>query len=660
MNNKWNSFLKELSELYFFWFFGVVFFTIFRLAFITIFHKQIQNFAFSDFVKVLFMGFRFDCTVVAYFLLLPFLALLILTYFGHFKIIKKMRKTFQILFLFSSTIISLVTLNYFAEYNNQFNHFLFLGLYDDQKAVLNTILKDYHPILNFTMFLLVILIGILILNFFDKRENTYAILKKIKVKGSRFIIVFLTIVLFFIDIRGSVSAVPATRKWASVSKDEFLNKTVINPFRNFKYAYGDFQKVNILNGKNPYLSEEEFKKEYNLESVNQLLKKYSQGPIIEKPKQIFLVVMESYDSWPILDKYAPFGFSKNLKRMADNGMYFPVFLPAADATFDSFGAIVTDVPYCGVNISRLAEMRDPFITSIFTQFKKLGYQTNLYYGGFLSWQNIGNFCKHQGVDRIFSGPDAGGVSESGDWGVEDEKLFDLVLKNTDTEIPSLNIILTSRYHPPYAIDIYKKGFPYHSEEDFPKEVREYYDKGMSFEAMGHLWYGDKTIGDFVEIAEKKYDNSLYAFTGDHFGRRFINHKPNLYEKSSVSFILYGKNIPVEKNTSPGSHIDILPTLIEMIAPKGFEYYSFGNSLLDENKEKSITYKKIVDKDAIFYLPKDGKKYKINLSSMQEQELGAQDTLLADYNKFMSLAWHYTVKGDSLFSLSPQTAKNLKN
>ncbi|MFN8273390.1 MAG: hypothetical protein U0X58_00755 [Flavobacteriaceae bacterium] len=73
-------------------------------------------------------------------------------------------------------------------------------------------------------------------------------------------------------------------------------------------------------------------------------------------------------------------------------------------TFDSFGAIVTNVPYCGVNISKIGQVNDPFATSLFSQFNKLNYQTNLFYGGFSSWQNIEEFSKYQGVQRFFSEP----------------------------------------------------------------------------------------------------------------------------------------------------------------------------------------------------------------------------------------------------------------
>ena len=34
-------------------------------------------------------------------------------------------------------------------------------------------------------------------------------------------------------------------------------------------------------------------------------------------------------------------------------------------------------------------------------------------------------------------------------------------------------------------------------------------------------------------------------------------------------------------STPGSHIDIIPTIISLIAPNQFEYQSFGNTLLQK-------------------------------------------------------------------------------
>ena len=647
MQTKWEKLLKELANLCFFWFFGILFFLVFRVTFISIYYKQLtQALSVNEIGKVFLMGFRFDCTAVSYFLLLPFLVLLSLSYYDKFKIIKTIRIVCQYLFVILSTIICIVTINYFGEYHNQFNNFLFLGLYDDQKAVLNTIIEDFHPWTNLFAILISIIIGVLIFRYFESKDFIYRQLLKLQFKGNKTTVIAAALLLFIFSIRGSVTDVPALRKWAGVSSDPFLNKTIINPYRSLIYALEDFNEINILDGKNPYLNEVAFSNTFSKPLVSDYLKKQAQGAMIEKPKQIFLVIMESYDSWPLMDKYVPFKFSTQLSALKNNGTHFNYFLPAADATFDSFGAIVTDVPYTGVNISKIGELNDPFVTSIFSQFKKLGYQTNLFYGGFSSWQNIAEFARYQGVDRFFSATDAGGNSESGTWGVEDEKLFDLVVSKTDTTKYSLNIILTSSYHAPYTVDVYKKGFPYRSEKDFPEAMKPYFDGGMTMEEMGHLWYGDYAIGKFMEKSTKKYPTAIYTFTGDHFGRRFINSKPNLYERSSVGFIMYGKNIPKATHQTAGSHIDIMPTLIEMIAPKGFEYYSFGTSMYAPQKTMSIAFNKIITNSDLYYLPKEAQVEKIQLDNMKESQIKATP-LLSDYNKQMGLAWYYTMKGNAI-------------
>ena len=647
MNSKKENIQKEIANISFFWFFGVVFFLFFRISFILLFQKQISiELSFGELFKVFLMGFRFDCIAIAYFILLPFLSLLTLSYFNAFKIIRYIRIFSQYLFILLSTLICFITLNFFSEYHNQFNNFLFLGLYDDQKAVFNTILEDFHPIINLIGMIVTIVVSVLLFRYFESKELIYRQIHKIHSKTNTSTILLFAVLLFVFSIRGSITSVPALRKWAGVSKDLFLNKTVVNPYKSLIYAMEDFNEINLLDSKNPYLSEADFFTQFSKPLVSDYLKKKAQGPLISKPKQIFIVIMESYDSWPLMDKYLPFQFSSQLNAIKNKGTHFDYFLPAADATFDSFGAIVTNVPYMGVNISKIGEINKPYVTSIFRQFKKLGYQTNLFYGGFSSWQNINGFAKYQGVDRFFSATDAGGDSNSGTWGIEDEKLFDLVVAKTDASKYSLNIILTSSYHAPYTVDVYSKGFPYRTANDFPKAMQQYNDGSMSMEEIGHLWYGDKAIGGFVAKADQKYSDAIYTFTGDHFGRRFINSKPNLYERSSVGFILYGKNIPKARLHTAGSHIDIMPTLIEMIAPKDFEYYSFGTSLYDTKKVMSISYTKVITPKELYHLPKEAQVEKIELATMKETRINATP-LLSEYNKQMGLAWYYTIKGNTI-------------
>lgn len=644
---KRKKFLKELGNLIFFWTFGVVFFTFFRLTFIIIFHQKIEHkLSIGEILNVLLMGFRFDCTAVAYFILLPFLLLLILAPFNQYKIIQITRKVHQVIFIILSTIICVITVNYFQEYGDQFNHFLFLALYDDQKAVFNTIIEYYHPFLNSCIIIVTIFFGLMTFHFFNNKKSIYHIFKKIRFKKSKYIFAFIVLILFIFSIRGSVTTIPILREYSGISRDNFLNKTIINPFRSLNYAISDFNRLNPLSGKNPYMDEKLFKKTFPQDKVTDILKKTAQGPTIVKPKQIFLVVMESYDSWPLMNKYRPFHFADNLRAIAQSGTHFNHFLAAGNTTIDSFGAIMTNVPNCGINLSHIGTAGVPFETSIFRQFKKLGYETNFYYGGYLSWENIGDLSKYYGVDNIYSGVDGGGKTDTGGWGIEDEKLFNLVMKHTNKNKYSLNIILTTSYHAPYTVDIEAKGFPYKSTDDFPLSMKKYYDGAMNIKELGHLWYGDKAIGDFVKKAEKVFTESIFNFTGDHFGRKFINSKPNLYEKSSVAYIIYGKSIPKSLNLTPGSHIDIMPTIIEMIAPKGFEYYSFGESMFTKGKNEGIAFDKMIEGNDLYYFPKGFNIEKIDLNTFQETSSKKSDLELK-HNKLMALAWYYTMKGNNL-------------
>jgi hypothetical protein len=150
---------------------------------------------------------------------------------------------------------------------------------------------------------------VLIFHYFESKDFIYRQLLKLQFKRNRTTIITVALLLFIFSIRGSVTDVPALRKWAGVSSDPFLNKTIINPYRSLIYALEDFNEINILDGKNPYLNEAEFFSTFSKPTVSEYLKKQAQGALIEKPKQIFLVIMESYDSWPLMDKYVPFKFS---------------------------------------------------------------------------------------------------------------------------------------------------------------------------------------------------------------------------------------------------------------------------------------------------------------------------------------------------------------
>ena len=85
---------------------------------------------------------------------------------------------------------------------------------------------------------------------------------------------------------------------------------------------------------------------------------------------------------------------------------------------------------------------------------------------------------------------------------------------------------------------------------------------------------------------KKYPDALFIITGDHPSREM----PDELESDSLTLyaipIIFtgGPITPIKKEIKEMMHLDIMPTLIDMIAPKGFEYKSWGTSAFAETRK----------------------------------------------------------------------------
>ena len=645
---RWEQFTKEIDKLVHFWLFGVLAFFLYRISFVLLFRDEIQTpLPISTYLKVILTGFRSDVVVMAYFLTIPFVSLLMLSYYNRFKLIRNIREVIEYIFLFTLVTLSLVSLNYYKEFGDIFDNNLFLGLLEEDKLTVFKMLLEQDGTVLFLFLYLIILITTVLL--FKWTSHFTYIPRTINIssrRGIRTVVVISIVYLFCASFRGSLSLIYHFRvRNSAVCSISMLNKSIVNPVKALEVSFKDYKEINKLADHNPFLMPtlNDF---IPFKSVKDVIKRQAYKPAIDKPKQIFLVIMESYDAWSLEDKYEDFNVSVNLKQLADEGTSFTNFLPAHNATIYAYTAIVSGVPYFGVNLTQTPKAEDKSISSIFSQFEKLGYKTNMFYGGFLSWQNIDEYTKALSCDSFYSAADIENDIDDDCWGVDDEKLFDLVLDKTSSDEYSFNVILTTSFHSPFPVDVESKGFPYKTVEDLPESVRRYFGDTMTLHEFGHRWYGDWAIGRFMEQAEKNYPDALYAYTGDHYARKFINANPTLYEKSVVPFILYGKGIPAQKLDTPGGHIDILPTLLDLVAPEDFTYYSFGSSMLNPSKAYGVGYNKLITRDALYYQVDDHTIQKIDRKTDQETLI---DVLpyQKEYKQIMGLAWHYIAKGNKL-------------
>lgn len=541
----------------------------------------------GDILFALGQGFKFDLRVGAM-VAVPFMVLGMILY-GNRGIywLEKLRIWIGSFVCLVTFILGVVNIGFFSEYHDQFNHWIFGVIYDDFNAVLQTIWGDY-PMVWIT--LLVVVGNILILWIFRKwMELGKNLFRNEKMIGlsAQFMLFILFGVATLIAARGSIKSEPLKGRMAAVTGDDFLNKTVMNPYFALNYAVSEYNKRLSGHGIEVFLADRNVKKaldklypKKNFKSIDDyLVKKVETKKNTNKAKHIFVVVLESQDSWPMMDEYESFGLVPRLKQMAKEGIWVKSFLSSGGGTMESLAAIISGIPYVEVYANYQATARSTYPSSIAKQFKGLGYETNLFYGGYSNWHRLDEFSYDQGFDHVYGGGQMG-AWEGNEWGVHDKQLFDYIVRKLDPKKPSFNVIMTTSNHPRYCVDLKKEGCPV---VKVPEKLKNIYDGSVSLHVLGHYWYADRCLGKFVDEAHKKFGASLFAITGDHWSRHFLNKHPSLYERKSVPLVLYGpevlKNVKVPKEMA-GSHIDIAPTLLELVAPKGYEYSSFGRNMFD--------------------------------------------------------------------------------
>jgi phosphoglycerol transferase MdoB-like AlkP superfamily enzyme len=493
-------------------------------------------------------------------------------------------------------IIFIADVGYFAEYDNQFDHWIFGLLYDDRAAIFGTIWKSYHILLLIALAAVAVVISAWPLNKILREAEAADIPKSLGVKGARAITVLIIVIWAFVGARVWLGKNLAGLKNAESTGDVFLNKIVLNPFWALRYAIWQEHTMQKSAGLKIFLPDGNIRAAAaaifpNAESAANLddcLKRVAPGGSGTKPSHIFIVVMESYDAWALQAEYSGLHLTDRVKELGENGIRPQGFISSGISTIESLSAIITGLPFARAFVNFQPIVRKGLPTAAAPIFKQLGYKPRFFYGGFLSWQRVGEFCREQGFEEVHGGDEMAPHARQKEWGVDDEHLFQFVLEHTGSE-PTFNLIMTTSYHPPYNVDLAINGFDAEKLKSDPLGARL---SGEQLRVLGHLWYSDKCVGDFVSEADHKLERPVFAITGDHYSRKqYVSARPTqtLYEQLAVPLVIYGPKA-LENVQRPaalaGSHLDIVSTFVSLAAPSGFEYHAFGRDLFDQSQKQA--------------------------------------------------------------------------
>jgi len=587
----WNDFFAELQQECKLFIFILAVFCLFRVGFIIILHSFLSEaVTLGDIGTALYYGVRISLKSAGLLALLSLVFCTFLRLFVHGKRLNHIRFYLGATYVVILSFLFHVRIPYYQEFHMAFNQMLFNGLNDDVQAIGYTVIKQYNlPV----RILLAVVTAVLLCGLLRRvlASRTYAFPKLPKWYQNIALRAALLVLVYFLCIFirfGGTMTYAYNIDWenSGVTKDQLLNEAILDDVQALYRAYelngrvasstGLYMKPESMAAYGSYLAGRPVKSD----QVDDFLRKRVVIGQEAPPRHVFIIIAESYANWPLLPQYSHLNIANGLKSIIaqEDAAYSPNFLPNGMSTISGVMGVVTGLADANLYQNYLPESyKEPYSTALAPQMKRLGYTTDFWYAGPASWEKIKDFTLAQGFDAFYGMGDFNSVGGNV-WGCDDADLYKAVLDRLQDDKPGLHVILTVSNHAPYTVDLERAGFdPSQVVAGLPEKLKN--DQEL-IKKLGHFWYADKMLGQFVKEARRKYPDSVFVIVGDHADRMNIEVNPPMYERYGIPFVVYGKGISKESlpATAAGSHINVTPTLLELIAPAQFEYYSIGRSL----------------------------------------------------------------------------------
>lgn len=307
-------------------------------------------------------------------------------------------------------------------------------------------------------------------------------------------------------------------------------------------------------------------------------------PTGQPPLNVVLVQLESFAGHKVGALGSPMGATPSFDALARDGLLFTRMMSAHAHTARGVYAMVTGIP--DVSQDSTASRNPAAINqhSIINEFK--GYKKYYFIGGSTSWANVRGVLTSaiDGIDIYEEGRFKSPVEDV--WGISDKNLFleanEQLRQQTQ---PFFAYIQTSSNHRPYTIP----------EEDL-KSFKPPTPTEKELEAQGFISldeyrgfaYLDWCIGQFMQQArkEKYFDNTLFAFIGDH---GIIGtpgpHLPKSWKELAITqghtpLLIYApKYLKPRRIDSWAQQVDVMPTIASLVGI-GYRNTTLGRDLLD--------------------------------------------------------------------------------
>ena len=466
----------------------VLVFCIAKIVFMITCHEG-HDFTFGDVMEVLRHGLSLDLSTALYFLILPFLVIIVSIWWNKGKVLRRLLFTYYIIISIAFALAFVADCSLYPFWGFKLDASCLQYLTTPKEAAASV--SIWYLLLRLVIFIIIagfISIGYLMgLKNYEETNQKNTRRPTTLHKTSETIFYLVCIPLMVIGIRGGLNESTTNIGQVYYSQNQFLNHSAVNPIFSF---LSSFEKTANNIEDYDFFSDSECahltKDLYPTTSIDSDTLLSTQRP------NIVIVLMES--AGDIFSDVMP-----NLQQLKKEGVDFTNCYGNTWRT--DRGTLCTYSGYPSFPTSSVMKMpkKTKHLPSIASALRQEGYHTYYLYGGDINFTNMRSYLISTGWEQLTWLDDYTMEEQhSANWGVRDDITFNTLYQKIVAMPQEERFLIgfsTLSSHEPWDVPIKK------------------YDK----KEPNAFYYLDQCIGDFINKLKKtpQWENLLVVFLPDH-------------------------------------------------------------------------------------------------------------------------------------------------
>ncbi len=551
----------------------ILLFGVFRgILFFTELDRIDSTVSIEDIFLSFFMGFRFDMVIASYILILPYLILVIASFFKReYKVINRIILYFLLILFSVAFLICAVDIPYFNQFFARFSITAFEWM-DSPVFVLKMVVQEpryWSVLLPFFLltYIFIYLTNKTFRNFsYKSNENLYL----------RIGVYVFFLAIIFLAIRGRIEQKSPIRVGtAYFLNNAFLNQLGLNPNFTLIRSYLDSKKdknksIQLMDNKMAISTVQSYFNITNPDKEKPLLRNITFDSTINKKYNVVLVIMESMSAAKMQRHGNKLNLTPFLDSISNKGYYFENAYTAGIHTMNGIFSTLTSYP----SLFRQHPMKETSMKKynggIFPTLSEKGYSTIYFTTHDGQFDNIEGFLKSNSCERVISKVDYPDEDVKTTLGVPDDVMFDFSLPILDNlskkEKPFFATLMTTSDHGPYYIPDY-----------FTPKSKDIKDQIVE--------YADFSIRKFITQASTKewFENTLFVFIADH-GAPIDGLYDMSIDYNHSPLLFYAPSFITEHQTFEkiAGQIDVFPSIMGLLKMP-YQNNTLGIDLFSKNR-----------------------------------------------------------------------------